>query len=698
MNPIKEYKFNFYIIFSVYCLLIIFGTSIVQSDDSKEILLNADSMKVTNDGNKIIANDNITIQTNELISKADSITYNKIKDEFIADGNVSVLDNLGNNYYFDTFVSDKDFNNAIGSNIKIKLKNGARIVGNQFSRSNSKTNQIDNAIYTPCLKKNYSIKNCPGWKMSSKKVIHDLDKKTLYYEGAVLSILNVPVLYSPYFSHPDPSVKKRTGILMPKITSDNILGTSFSLPFFYNIASNKDLTITPTIQSKADDYYSFNYRQLTKNHKINIDSSITNNESKTGTKNHIFINGGVKNPYGKFVYRVETSNNDTYLRKNQINDLTIHTSGLNFTKETDNSYLDFNSYIYKHLNNPENEKWEYVYPNINYNINNFKDPFFNRDWLIENSLLNYRNIQKQTEQQLSNELKNVDKKISYNTGLIFENTIQNRLVYIKKNVDNFSQLRIFPQISSKVSYPMSKPSANLESTQTLEPIIMPILSPFNNYTEQKSIDSSSLFSLNRASSLTEWEDGPRVNYGLNWLINSSNININTLIGQSFRANKEKNSSDSEVSDFFIGNTIDVNKIGYLATDLTIERTDLYVKDYNINSLIELKKIKFAFDYAYNTNNKVKLSEQISAGIKIQLDKDINFIASARKDLMTDKSFGNAIGLHYENDCLAINFDYFKDFTVVDDIKNSRGFSFTITLKPFGSSKNYGKVKNFGPSL
>ena len=66
--------------------------------------------------------------------------------------------------------------------------------------------------------------------------------------------------------------------------------------------------------------------------------------------------------------------------------------------------------------------------------------------------------------------------------------------------------------------------------------------------------------------------------------------------------------------------------------------------------------------------------------------------------MDDKSFGNALGIHYENDCLAINFDYFKDFTVVDDIKNSRGFSINIVLKPFGTSKQLGKVKNFGPTL
>ena len=44
------------------------------------------------------------------------------------------------------------------------------------------------------------------------------------------------------------------------------------------------------------------------------------------------------------------------------------------------------------------------------------------------------------------------------------------------------------------------------------------------------------------------------------------------------------------------------------------------------------------------------------------------------------------------------FDYFKDFTEVADIKNSHGFSFTITLKPFGTSKKAGKIRNYGPDL
>ena len=185
---------------------------------------------------------------------------------------------------------------------------------------------------------------------------------------------------------------------MPSISNDNNLGTSFSLPFFYNISSNYDLTFTPTIQTKSDDYYGLDFRYLNKNHKLNINSSISSNESKSGTKNHIFIDGAVKNPFGKFDYKIETSNNDTYLRKNYINDLTILTSGLNFTKEMGNSYLDFSSYIYKHLNNPSDQKWEYVYPNINYDIYDYKDKIYGLNWQIKNSLLNYRDINRNYNQ------------------------------------------------------------------------------------------------------------------------------------------------------------------------------------------------------------------------------------------------------------------------------------------------------------
>ena len=693
MNSINNYKLYLRIIFVVYCLILsALGFKIAQSENS-EIEITADTIEVLKDDNKINATGNTIIQTEEFLSTSDSLIYDKNLESIKTSGNIIIKDNLENYYFFDDFVSDKGFNKANGTNTRIRLSDGTRIVGKSFIRTDSNINEINNAEYTPCLQNNYILKNCPGWKLSAKKVIHDEERQNIYYEGAILSILNVPILYSPFFSHPDPTVKKRSGLLMPTISSDNNLGNTFSIPYFYNISSNYDLTFTPTFQSKADDYYSVNYRHLTKNHLFNINSSISNNESNAGTKNHLFIDGEVKNPYGKFDYKIETSNNDTYLRKNQINEQTIFTSGLNFTKEMNNSLLDFSSYIYKHLNNSNEQKWEYIYPKINYDIYNYKDPVSKTIWSISNSFLNYRTIDKEYEQQLSSEILSTEVQVSKQTGLKFENTIQNRLAYYNDSANNFNQLRIFPQISSKISFPLSKSKKN--RTEILEPVIMPILAPYNNYSNDQSISNGNIFSLNRETSLSQWESGPRINYGLNWLVSNENLTVNTSFGQSTKIKKD---STTEISNYFIGNTLDFGSIGYIKSDIIIDRQDLYLKDNNINSSLDFDKIKFGFDYDYETSNKIKTSEQISIGAKVNFYKDTNLIMSARKNLMSDKSIGNAFGIHYENDCLAINIDYFRDFTAIDDIKNSRGFSFTITLKPFGTSKQAGKIRNFGPDL
>ena len=190
MTQFNQYKIFFLVLLSIYCFfLIIFNTSIAQSQDSNEIKIEADQIKISNDGNKINASGNIKIETEELDSISNELIYLKDIEEMRANGNVIIKDKLENYYFFNEFISDKNFNDAIGSNVKIRLKDGTRIVGKAFSRKDSNINQINDASYTPCLREGYIINNCPGWKLSANKVIHDTENKNVYYEGATLSIL-----------------------------------------------------------------------------------------------------------------------------------------------------------------------------------------------------------------------------------------------------------------------------------------------------------------------------------------------------------------------------------------------------------------------------------------------------------------------------------------------------------------------------
>ena len=105
---------------------------------------------------------------------------------------------------------------------------------------------------------------------------------------------------------------------MPTVETDQNLGDTFSIPIFYNIKGNLDLTFTPTIHSKSNNFYSLNYRKLNDKGLFNIDTSIDDNDDNSGTSSHLFFDGSLSNPYGSLDVFLETSNNDTYMRKNKI--------------------------------------------------------------------------------------------------------------------------------------------------------------------------------------------------------------------------------------------------------------------------------------------------------------------------------------------------------------------------------------------
>ena len=180
MIPIYRYRLYFCLTFTIYCLgFILFSLSQAVSEDTEEIKINADEIKFTDGGNKITASGNIFVQTEEIQSSSDKFRYNKNKGEMNGSGNIIIKDKLNNYYFFNEYISDEKFITANGLDVKLRLSDGARIAGKSFSRTDSNINKINDAVYTPCLKKNYILKDCPGWKLKAKKVIHDTNKKNI---------------------------------------------------------------------------------------------------------------------------------------------------------------------------------------------------------------------------------------------------------------------------------------------------------------------------------------------------------------------------------------------------------------------------------------------------------------------------------------------------------------------------------------
>ena len=286
---------NFYFVIYFFFVLFVLINNDLKADQELKII--SDKLSIDQEKNTITGKGNVIIQSEKIRSKTSVAIYNRDEGLIEAFGGVVLKDDFDNTYFSDeiTFTDDLSYLNA--KNVKMRLKDDSRIVGSEVVKKDE-INIISNVEYTPCLKENYLIKNCPGWKLKAKKAYHNLETKTVHYDHARLHIFNLPIFYLPYFAHPDPSVNKRTGFLMPTIQSDDQLGDTISIPFFYNIAGNKDITFTPNIQSNANNFYEIDYRHINQSGLFEINASVDDNNDNLGTRNHIFVNADI-NPCHK---------------------------------------------------------------------------------------------------------------------------------------------------------------------------------------------------------------------------------------------------------------------------------------------------------------------------------------------------------------------------------------------------------------
>ena len=93
--------------------------------------------------------------------------------------------------------------------------------------------------YTTC-----SI-NYPDWELSSSKTILYRDDDRGHAYNIFLKYKNIPVLYSPFISFPL-SKERHSGFLLPSIGSSGESGSVISIPYYFNLAENFDMTLTPT--------------------------------------------------------------------------------------------------------------------------------------------------------------------------------------------------------------------------------------------------------------------------------------------------------------------------------------------------------------------------------------------------------------------------------------------------------------------
>ena len=152
----------------------------------------------------------------------------------------------------------------------------------QIYNQNTKLNK---AAYTTCKKSG----KCPAWQIQAEEIFHDKEIKRINYKNAWLKFYDKPVVYFPKFYHPDPTVERESGFLVPSFAESNNLGLGVTIPYYKVIAENKDTTFSPKLFGDGSAILQNEYRQINKNSEHLVDTSFLINSNDGGTKSHFFL-------------------------------------------------------------------------------------------------------------------------------------------------------------------------------------------------------------------------------------------------------------------------------------------------------------------------------------------------------------------------------------------------------------------------
>ena len=710
--------------------------NIVITNEAENIEIFSDNITYDEKKEKIISSgnveikfeDNYTLNTKEIVylKNSEEILINNItkikdglgneiefeqlnynaNDKLIKGKKVKLLDLEKNYYNFDSAIVDFSKNQIIGDNVNINfdkgifgnLLNDPRLKGNYFF-SDGKNSIIKKGVFTTCKKSG----DCPPWQIKAKEINHNKEKKVISYKHAWLEIYDKPIVYFPKFFHPDPTVKRQSGFLMPQVIDSSSLGISFKLPYYKVLGDNKDLTFSPRIFSENEALFQNEYRQVNKNSRHIADFSLKKKNSTS--KTHFFSNSIAKLDVNIFdiseiEMNLESTSDDNYLKTHNIK------SEINNNQSLLNSFLifrgnsrdmDFETKIesYEDLTEDKtSDKYEYIFPS--YKFSKRFSSSYNDDYEII-SKGNYKNYNTNIfEKVLINDLKFSSNPKITPTGFV------NKLSILLKNVtsegDNSSNYKNkfssenYGSVFYDISFPLKKEGKFFDNFLTAKGSLM--YSP-NSNKDLKNLDRkiniNNIFTQNRLSLDDTVEGGQSLTLGGEYSLKGKeggNDFLKAGLASVLRDNEEinlptKSTLNNKGSDFIGSLIFEPNKNLKLDYNFSMD-SDFQSTNYNsLNAGISVNKFVTSFEFLQE-DDEVGNESYLSNETVYNFNNANSLKYRTRRNKKTDfTEFYNLI-YEYKNDCLTASIQYNKDYYSDNELKPTEEIFFSLSIVPLAT--------------
>ncbi|MFT0861583.1 LPS-assembly protein LptD [Ancylobacter sp. G4_0304] len=232
-----------------------------QVDPNAKMLVTADELVYDYTRNEVIADGNVQIYYDGSVLEASRVVYDRNNNRLKAEGGVRLKDKDGQVISAESLDLSQQFTDGFVNSLRIDTVDNMHFAAARADRSNGDTTVLTSGAYTPCEPCKTNPEKPPLWQVKAAKIIHKEKEQMIYFEDARLEFLGVPIAWAPYMSAPDPTVKRKSGFLAPKFINNSEIGYGATIPYFWNIAPNMDVTFSPLFVSKQGVMLDAEFRQ-----------------------------------------------------------------------------------------------------------------------------------------------------------------------------------------------------------------------------------------------------------------------------------------------------------------------------------------------------------------------------------------------------------------------------------------------------
>lgn len=692
------------------------------------IYLEADEIFTEPDTGRYVARGDVTIRYGTRTLRADEIVVYPESNRVAASGNITIEDDSGVVTFADEAEFTEDLANGVIEGLSAQMPNNGKAGAAFAIRRDDSVNELNRAFYTICDPCNAEGEpQRPTWRLRARRVTQDETAQMMYYRDAVLEIKGVPVLYSPFFAHADPSSERRSGFLLPFFGESSRTGAFYEQPYYWAISPSQDMTISPRLMTDANALVAFEHRKLFFSGGSIVQGSLTHEQEfddggvKFGDRQwrgHVFADSLFQiSPEWRWGLAVERVSDDLYTRRYDIDDTDkqrgIYRRGskrllsqLFLEGHGSNFHAQLASLAFQGLRgSDEEDEFPMLLPLGEYRRQIASDVLGGRlDGRLSTAVIertegvDSRRATAEVDwrRQFIAPAGIVAEPFAFGRGDLY--SVNDYVTPQGDAVENEVFSRTLGYVGAQVSWPIGRTAGAFDLI--VEPIGSVVLAPLggnddripNNDSLVTELDESNLFSANRVPGYDIWEDGSRAVVGARAIARwSAGSEARVFLGQSFRTEEAIEFSPTsglagDRSDIVGAAELELDPRRRLAARFRLDEEDLDVRRLDLDAAYELGPAYFSSKYLRFTDELAvnRPKEELSFTAGVEFTDNLGAYYSATRDLELDEDRYAFLGLVYNDECARLEIIYKRDGTRDRALNEGESIRLQFTLTSIGT--------------